>query len=234
MFTVLVLMMLAAIALSLFGREGEEVRTRPVLRRAAVRAPRPKKARQGSGAVIGLALGGGVLLILALLMDYHILFQPAARTATSAAPVPAAVPAPVPGPGPGWKTDQGVALPPSGFSGRAIVRFEQGVTARGVAVIAHGQFKRVGWRITGQDAAYCFLDVEIDARPNHRNLDPEGYSYADPVLDEGWHEAKIKAWCPPDHPSARFDISARNVAPGGLAGDTAAWTEAGDDDIRHR
>jgi hypothetical protein len=227
MFTILVLLMLAAIALSVFGREGRGSTARPMIRRTVARARvMHQKAKRRYGPAIALVGGALFLLALAMLMDYRILVQPDATTAASGGQAA--------GPGPGWKTDQGAALPPSGFTGRAVVRFEQGVSAKGLAVVAHGQFKRVGWRITGQDAAYCFLEVELEARPAPRKLDTEGYSTTDAVLDEGWHEATVHAWCPQGHANARFDIATRTVSPINPAEDAGPWTEAGDADIRHR
>ncbi len=230
MFTALVLMMLVAVALSFLGREKAKAAAPPVplgkpgRRVASNRATIPRAL-----AIVLFMISGAGFLALALAMDYHVVYQPTVSKTAPAPPPPEGV-----GPGPGWKVEHGTPLPPSGFTGRTAVRFEQGVTGKGYVVVAKGQFKRIGSRVTGQDAAYCFLDVELLSRPEHRKLDQEGYSYTDTVLEEGWHEAKVQAWCPPDHPNARFAVATMGVDAGGRPEGNGSWSEAGDDDIRHR
>ncbi len=228
MFTALVLIMLAAIAVSFLRREQRKKTAHQVARGADRMQPAQRKAIPIIVAAIIFAVGGSVFLALALSIDNHIFNQP---TASKTAPPP---PPSEPGPGPGWKADQGAPLPPSGFTGRMTVRSEQGLSAKGLVVVARGQFRRLGWRITGDDAAYCSLDVELLARPEHRKLDSDGYSYTETVLDEGWHEARVQAWCPPEHTNARFTIATQNVAADGHITGNGTWNEAGDDDIRHR
>ncbi len=231
MFTALVVLMLAAIALSFIRREIQRRNApAPVPTRTSRAAVPQQKPISRVVAILLFVAGGSLCLVLALAMDKRVAYKPAEEADRVAAP-----PSPPKSePGPGWKVEHGPTLPPSGFTGHTAVGSEQGLAAKGYVVVGNGLFKRVGWRITGADAAYCSLDVELLARSEHRKLDSDGYAYTDLVLDEGWHEAKVQAWCPPDHASARFGVALMSVDANGRPQGNGSWDEAGDDDIRHR
>ena len=231
MFTALVLMMLAVIAYSYIQREKQKKTEKLSIREKMARIDEPeKKPMSRSIALLLFVVGGSACLALGLMMDKSI--SPAPPQDLDQ-PLPTQT-GPKSEPGPGWKVEHASPLPPSGFTGKVASRSEKGVSGKGFVVVGNGLFKRIGWRITGADAAYCSLDVELLARTEHRKLDSDGYSYTDMVINEGWHEAKVQAWCPPDHPAARFNIAIQTVDANGRPHGNGSWNEAGDDDIRHR
>ncbi len=135
---------------------------------------------------------------------------------------------------PGWQAG-GVEIPPQGFSGHMLVRFEKGEAAGGgFMIVAPGETRKFGWRIVGGDAPSCFLRLDFKGVQTREVGWMGGYSYIKEDFGEGEHEASFTAWCPHDRSNVEFQFA---TMPAGRAESQVlppSWKPAGGGDIRHR
>jgi len=108
MFTFLVVVMLTAITLSLFGRDGREIKAHAIIHRTVAHARHVhRRAPRRVGIALAVIVVGLLALALGALLDYRVLVDAATESPARMSQAN--------GPGPGWRTDGGAILPPSGF-----------------------------------------------------------------------------------------------------------------------
>ncbi len=134
---------------------------------------------------------------------------------------------------PGWQMG-GVEVPPQGFSGHMLVRFENGeATGGGFMIVAPGQKRKFGWRVVGGDAPSCYLRIEFKGAQTRETGSSGGFSFLKEDFGEGEHEASFTAWCPRGRNNVDFQFA---TAPTDREDPWAPpmWRPASGADLRHR
>lgn len=135
---------------------------------------------------------------------------------------------------PGWQAG-GVEIPPQGFSGHMLVRFESGeASGGGFMIVMPGETRKFGWRVAGSDAPSCVLRIEFKGAQTHETGTSGGYSFLKEDFGEGEHEASFTAWCPRGRNNAEFQFATMTTNRENLSAPTPSWRPANGADIRHR
>ncbi len=234
MLTLLVLL-IVAILLSLVGKKGQKVEFEADEIEFLGHMPNQKDIRRVEAGLRQrkklTMLGVALVVLLAMLVDWSGDGNPFSGTGE-------------PGwgrgraPGlksyPGWQAGS-VEIPPQGFSGRMLTRFETGeIAGAGFLIVAPGAKRKFGWRVVGVDAPSCMLRLEFK---NSRSQEVGwfgGYSVSNEEFGEGEHEASFTAWCPRGQTNVDFQFAAMTTSHDGWPTVAPAWVPVNGADIRHR
>ena len=135
---------------------------------------------------------------------------------------------------PGWQAGS-VEIPPQGFSGHMLVRFESGeASGGGFMIVMPGETRKFGWRVVGGDAPSCILRLEFKGAQTHETGSAGGYNFLKQDFGEGEHEASFTAWCPHGRTDAEFQFATMTTNRDDLRAPTPTWRPANGGDIRHR
>ncbi|MEI6557783.1 MAG: hypothetical protein WCO00_05195 [Rhodospirillaceae bacterium] len=231
----LIIMMIIAIMLSLAGRRGQAVEydadeidfsghkpDKKDLNRAREKVRHHKKI---------MLIAAAVIVPLAMMIDWRTGGNPFAGAGAQGrgqARSPGLVTFP------GWQTGS-VEIAPQGFSGRMMVRFESGeVSGGGFMIVAPGETRHFGWRVSGRDAPSCILRLDFKGGKSPETGWFGGFSFFKAPLTEGEHEATFHAWCPRGRNDADFQFATLTTSRDGRAVTQPVWKAATGADVRHR
>ncbi|MEI7610051.1 MAG: hypothetical protein WCJ64_21925 [Rhodospirillaceae bacterium] len=135
---------------------------------------------------------------------------------------------------PGWQSGS-VDIPPQGFSGRMLVRFESGeASGSGFLIVAPGEKRRFGWRVVGGDAPSCVLHIDFKGAESREAASIGGFSTLRQEFGEGEHEASFRAWCPHGRNNVDFEFATMTTSRSDMPSALPSWRPANGADVRHR
>ena len=234
----LIILLSAAIVLSLMGKKGQKVEydadeldfaghmpDAATLRRAEEVLRRRKKIT---------IIATVAVLCVAILIDWNFGGSP---FATGGASRPGQGHGQSRAPGlatfPGWQSGS-VEIPPQGFSGHMLMRFENGeASAGGFMIVAPGEKRRFGWRLVGGDAPSCILRIEFAGSETQEVGWWSGFSFLKQEFGEGEHEASFTAWCPAGRHDVDFQFATMATSRDDHPVARPSWQPASGADIRH-
>ncbi len=227
-------LLIVAIILSLVGKKGQKVEFDADEIEFLGHKPSQKDIRRVEEGMRHrkklLMVGAGAVVVFAMLVDWSSGGNPFSGSGAKGGGWGRA-------PGlvsyPGWQAG-GVAIPPQGFSGRMLVRFENGeMSGGGFMIVAPGVKRKFGWRVVGDDAPSCMLRLDFKGAKTYETGWLGGYTVSKEEFGEGEHEASFTAWCPHGQNNVDFQFATMTTGRDDQPVAQPSWKPASGADIRH-